>query len=105
MWVAWREGTLTRAEELEALCSWVGAKNSRKSGWRKANVEQLNRLARKEWRTAGRLHGPDVIAPGVWITFLLILGFFARPLLIPGVVIGTFVLGIFYAARDADLHA
>ena len=47
----------------------------------------------------------DVIAPGVWITFLLILGFFARPLLIPGVVIGTFVLGIFYAARDADLHA
>ena len=45
----------------------------------------------------------DVIAPGLWITFLLILGFFARPLLIPGVVIGTFVLGIFYAARDADL--
>ena len=47
----------------------------------------------------------DVIAPGVWITILLILGFFARPLLIPGVVISTFVLGIYYAARDADHHA
>ena len=46
----------------------------------------------------------DVIAPGVWLTLLLILGFFARSLLIPGVVIGMFVLGIFYAARDADLH-
>jgi hypothetical protein len=23
VWVAWREGTLTRAEELEALCKWV----------------------------------------------------------------------------------
>ena len=47
----------------------------------------------------------DVIAPGLWITFLVINGFFALPLLIPGMVIGTFVLGIFYAARDADLHA
>ena len=47
----------------------------------------------------------DVIAPGLWITFLLVLGFFARPLLIPGVVSSTVVLGIFYAARDADLDA
>ena len=46
----------------------------------------------------------DVIAPGAWITFLLVLAFFALPLLIPGAVIGTFVLGIFYAARDADDH-
>jgi hypothetical protein len=29
--VAWREGTLTRAEELEALCGWVRAKNSQKT--------------------------------------------------------------------------
>jgi hypothetical protein len=29
--VAWREGTLTRAEELEALCGWVRAKDSQKS--------------------------------------------------------------------------
>ncbi|HEX6674733.1 MAG TPA: hypothetical protein VF486_06885 [Actinomycetes bacterium] len=27
MWVAWREGTLTRAEELEALCAWVRVKS------------------------------------------------------------------------------
>lgn len=26
VWVAWREGTLTRAEELEALCEWEMAK-------------------------------------------------------------------------------
>jgi hypothetical protein len=26
VWVAWRESTLTRAEELEALCDWVMAK-------------------------------------------------------------------------------
>ncbi len=43
----------------------------------------------------------DIVAPGIWITFLLVLGFFARPLLVPGGVISTFVLGIFYAARDA----
>ena len=24
VWVGWREGTLTRAAELEALCEWVG---------------------------------------------------------------------------------
>jgi hypothetical protein len=59
------------------------------------NQEQAMHLSRNQ---------ADVIAPGVWITFLLILGSFARPLLIPGVVIGTFVLGIFYAARDADRH-
>jgi hypothetical protein len=29
--VAWREGTLTRAEELEALCGWVRAKDAQKS--------------------------------------------------------------------------
>src|SRR6476469_8278109 len=27
--VAWREGTLTRAYELEALCEWITAKHSR----------------------------------------------------------------------------
>jgi hypothetical protein len=47
----------------------------------------------------------DVIVPGVWITCLLILGFFARPLLIPGAIIATLILGIVYAARDADHHA
>jgi hypothetical protein len=44
----------------------------------------------------------DIIAPGIWLTVLMALGFLARPLLIPGGVISTFVLGLYYAARDAD---
>jgi len=44
----------------------------------------------------------DIVVPGAWLTFLLILGFFARPLVIPGGVISTFVLGLYYAARDAS---
>lgn len=47
----------------------------------------------------------DILAPGIWVTILLVLGFFAKPILIPGAVISTFVLGIFYATRDADEHA
>ena len=46
----------------------------------------------------------DIVAPGIWITVLLVIGFFARPLLVPGSVISTFVLGIYYAARDASSH-
>jgi hypothetical protein len=42
VWVAWREGALTRAEELEALCCWVTAKNSRKSGWIRAKNSRKN---------------------------------------------------------------
>jgi hypothetical protein len=30
VWVAWREGTLTRAAELEALCAWVQKSNPRR---------------------------------------------------------------------------
>jgi hypothetical protein len=45
----------------------------------------------------------DIVAPGIWITFLLVLGFFARLQLIPGAIISTFILGIYYAARDAAL--
>ena len=47
VWVAWREGTLTRAEELEALCGWVRAKNSRKSGWVRAKNSRKNDEVRK----------------------------------------------------------
>jgi hypothetical protein len=43
----------------------------------------------------------DIVVPGAWLTFLVILAFFARPLLLPGGAIGTFVLGLYYAARDA----
>src|SRR4051812_41255396 len=30
--VAWREGTLTRAKELEALCAWARTNSTRKNG-------------------------------------------------------------------------
>jgi hypothetical protein len=46
----------------------------------------------------------DVVAPGIWIVILMVLAFFARPAFIPGAVISTFILGIFYAARDAAGH-
>jgi hypothetical protein len=29
VWVGWREGTLTRANELESLCDWVCENNPR----------------------------------------------------------------------------
>jgi hypothetical protein len=47
VWIAWREGTLTRAEELAALCSWVRAKNSRKGGWIRAKNSRKNDEARE----------------------------------------------------------
>ena len=44
----------------------------------------------------------DIVAPGAWLTTLVALALFARPALIGGAVVGTLVLGIYYAARDAD---
>ncbi len=44
----------------------------------------------------------DIVAPGAWLVALVSLGFFARQALIPGAVIATLVLGIYYAARDAS---
>ena len=32
--VAWREGTLTRAYELQALCEWMTARDTLDSDWR-----------------------------------------------------------------------
>ena len=43
----------------------------------------------------------DVIAPGIWLTFLVSVAFFAREHLLPVVVISTLVLGVYHAARDA----
>ena len=43
----------------------------------------------------------DVVAPGLWLTFLVSIAFFAREHLLPVAVISTLVLGIYYAARDA----
>ena len=59
VWIAWREGTLTRAEELEALCNWVTAKNSRKGGWVRAKSSRKNGEDRKNdeiLASAIRLH-------------------------------------------------
>jgi hypothetical protein len=59
VWVAWREGTLTRAEELEALCSWIRAKNSPKGGWVRAKNSRKTDEVRKNdeiLASAIRLH-------------------------------------------------
>ncbi len=45
----------------------------------------------------------DIVAPGMWLVILTSLGLLARPLLLPGAVITTLVLGIYYAARDASI--
>ena len=47
VWVAWREGALTRAEELEALCDWEMAKAKAKAnttqGYNQVLVEAIQR--------------------------------------------------------------
>ena len=43
----------------------------------------------------------DIVAPGVWLTTLVGFAFFARPAFVGLAVIGTLVLGLYYAARDA----
>jgi Rad3-related DNA helicase len=40
VWVAWREGTLTRAEELQALCEWMVA-NAKETDPAKTNHQTL----------------------------------------------------------------
>jgi hypothetical protein len=47
VWVAWREGTLTRAEELEALCGWIKAKDSGKNDEVRRNDEVLASAIRR----------------------------------------------------------
>ena len=49
-------------------------------------------------------HQADIVVPGAWLTVLLSIAFFARPVIIPAAVIGTLVLGLYYAARDAADH-
>ncbi len=46
----------------------------------------------------------DIVVPGAWLTVLVTLGLLARPLLLPGAVISTLVVGIYYATRDASGH-
>ena len=45
----------------------------------------------------------DIVAPGAWLIAVTTLGLLARPWLLPGAVIATLVLGIYYAARDASI--
>jgi len=53
VWVAWREGTLTRAEELEALCAWVtAAKDAQAKDPQKNDQVLANAIRRHLWVTA-----------------------------------------------------
>jgi hypothetical protein len=64
VWVAWREGTLTRAKELEALCAWVTAKGSRETDAGRNNDEALKNAialhldAARQAARAEKLHPP-----------------------------------------------
>ena len=60
--------------------------------------------ARQERRQIVKLtrHQADIVAPGAWLTTLVALACFARPVLAGGAVVATLVIGIYYAARDAD---
>jgi ABC-type spermidine/putrescine transport system permease subunit I len=46
----------------------------------------------------------DIVAPGIWLVVVTALACFARPALVGGTLIGTLVLGVYYAARDAAGH-
>ena len=43
VWVAWREGALTRAEELEALCNWEAKKTNATQGYDQVLVQAIQR--------------------------------------------------------------
>ncbi len=59
----------TRTEALERLVDrWAGdvlaGKDAAMFAWRRANVAELNRLARERMAAEGRLVGPELVAPG-----------------------------------------
>jgi ATP-dependent exoDNAse (exonuclease V) alpha subunit len=73
--VAWyaRNGRIctqpTRTDTLAAMvAAWADDvrpwRESALLAWRRADVTDLNRLARHRWDAMGRLHGPDVTMPG-----------------------------------------
>ena len=57
MWVAWREGTLTRAKELEALCYWVKPTDT------SANDEVLRKAIRRHLDAARQAARVDPLKP------------------------------------------
>ena len=73
----------------KATTSPMGRQAAAPTGPRRQFVVRLNR------------HQADIVVPGAWLTVLLSVAFFARPVIIPAAVISTLVLGLYYAARDA----
>jgi hypothetical protein len=64
--VAWREGTLTRAAELEALCDWVMAGNSRKNDESRQNDEILVSAIRRHLVSARQAAWRAELDPPKW---------------------------------------
>jgi hypothetical protein len=59
----------TRTEALAAVVdNWYGdvaaGEDAAMFAWRRANVAELNRLARQRWAAEGRLTGPELAVPG-----------------------------------------
>src|SRR5690348_9351338 len=54
VWVAWREGTLTRAEELEALCEWVTAAKDAPAKGPQKNDQVLANAIRRHLRVTAK---------------------------------------------------
>ena len=53
--VAWREGTLTRAYELQALCEWMQAKDSLDGDWVLVNAVKCHLAAARDAALARKL--------------------------------------------------
>jgi hypothetical protein len=64
--VAWREGTLTRAEELEALCGWVWVKDSRRNDEVRKNDEVLASAIRRHLDAARQAARAAKLDPKKW---------------------------------------
>jgi len=58
VWVAWREGTLTRAKELEALCVWLRSRDPRKNDEVLATAIQHHLTAAREAAQVKKLNPP-----------------------------------------------
>jgi hypothetical protein len=64
--VAWREGTLTRAEELEALCAWVRAKDPRENDQVLANAIGRHLEAARQAAEAAKLEPKQWFRIGIF---------------------------------------
>jgi hypothetical protein len=64
--VAWREGTLTRAEELEALSVWVRAKDAQRADPVRAHDEVLESAIRRHLEAARQAARAEKLKPKKW---------------------------------------